>query len=170
MLRSYRRSTQFPVQQLVARICSQNIRSRCHGTRANNLVDTDKTGIPFKPTWSVRALLESYPKPSISADALDKLHRLSAINPPERGTPKHFKLTAEMEDLIKLVEAVRIPELTPEEREGGIPDGRIWAHDQGIELTSDMDFEDRVDGRTLLKHAAKTENGMYVVESDRTRR
>jgi hypothetical protein len=74
-----------------------------------------------------------------------------------------------MEDLVKLVEAVRIPELTHAEKEGGIPDGRIWAHDIGIQLDRSEGVEEVDDGRELLQHAAKTEGGLYVVESDRTR-
>jgi hypothetical protein len=130
---------------------------------------TDDLGVPLQPTWSVSALLESYPRPTLSPDALAKLHRLSALIPPEPGTPAHATLTAEMEDLVKLVEAVRIPELTHAEKEGGIPDGRIWAQDIGIQLDRSEGVEEVEDGRRLLQHAAKTEGSLYVVESDRTR-
>jgi hypothetical protein len=130
-------------------------------------VKTDELGIPLEATWSVRALLESYPRPTLSPDALDKLHRLSALIPPDRGSTEHAKLTEEMEDLIKLVEAVRLPELTQEEQTMTVPDGRIWTKERGIEMDTPAERIDPEDGRELLKHAARTEGGMYTVESDR---
>ncbi|KAF8268262.1 hypothetical protein EI94DRAFT_1915594, partial [Lactarius quietus] len=72
------------------------------------LVETDDCAIPLKPTWSVDDLLSSYPRPTISSLALDRLHVLSALIPPEEGTPEHAKLIRELEDLVKLVESVRL--------------------------------------------------------------
>jgi hypothetical protein len=137
--------------------------------KRSTLAETDELGVPLQPTWSVRALLESYPQPTLSPEALAKLHRLSALIPPVEGTPEHTKLTAEMEDLIKLVEAVRVPELTLEEKQVGIPDGRIWAQDRGIDMEPTQSTPSVEDGRELLQHAAKTEKGLYIVEADRTR-
>ncbi|TCD62739.1 hypothetical protein EIP91_006464 [Steccherinum ochraceum] len=132
----------------------------------------DVHGIPLQPTWSVNDLLASYPRPSISPATLEKLHALSALIPPETGTPEHQKLTEELEDLVKLVEAVKLVDkdvfegLSPTD----VPDGRVWAEGAGIDLTTTSERPssgEQVGGRALLKHAARTANGLYVVEADR---
>ncbi|KAH9999361.1 hypothetical protein BJV77DRAFT_1064268 [Russula vinacea] len=76
--------------------------------RGPELVETDDCAIPLKPTWSVDELLSSYPRPTISSSALRRLHVLSALIPPEEGTSAHSRLTRELEDLVKLVESVRL--------------------------------------------------------------
>lgn len=140
-------------------------------------VETDDCGIPLKPTWSVHDLLSSYPKPTLSSETLARLHRLSALAPPEEGTPEHAKLTRELEDLIKLVEAVKLvdcSELKSGEKDQGekhegkdIPDGRILPKGIGINLRGDRVVEEVKDGRELLKHAVRTQGGFYVVDVDR---
>ncbi|GJE84928.1 hypothetical protein PsYK624_010040 [Phanerochaete sordida] len=135
-------------------------------------VEVDECGIPRGPTWSVNELLSSYPQPTIAPVTLKKLHSLSALLPPEEGTPAHAKLTAEMESLVKLVEAVKLADFGEETapQEGGIPDGRIWAEGTGIKLERSGEVvQDEVHGRDLLRHAARTEDGLYVVDADRTR-
>jgi hypothetical protein len=138
---------------------------------ASELVETDECGIPRRPTWSVGALLSSYPKPSIAPDTLKRLHSLSALIPPEEGSPEHAQLTREMEDLVSLVEAVRLVDVDPAEAAaaGPVPDGRIWAKGAGMQLDHGQDRES-VDGRALLQHAERTASGLYVVEADRTAR
>lgn len=140
-------------------------------------VETDSHGIPVRPTWSVNELLSSYPKPTITAATLEHLHELSALIPPEEGTPEHQKLTDEMENLIKLVEAVKLvdPELLPQTKDGEVPDGRIWAEGFGIELTREKSSgspaaQGEVHGQALLDYAARTENNLYVVDADRSKR
>jgi Asp-tRNA(Asn)/Glu-tRNA(Gln) amidotransferase C subunit len=125
--------------------------------------ETDSCGIPLKPTWSVNELLESYPKPAISPATFKRLHELSALIPPEQGTAEHDNLKEELEDLIKLVEAVRLVKF---DEEGGVPDGRVWADGAGIPLTEVKEGEMK-DGRRLLQHAAHTADGFYLVEVDR---
>ncbi|EIM85592.1 uncharacterized protein STEHIDRAFT_59495 [Stereum hirsutum FP-91666 SS1] len=135
----------------------------------STLAETDDCGIPLRPTWSVHELLSSYPKPKLSSTTLSHLHRLSALAPPEEGTPEHTKLTSELEDLVKLVEAVKLvdcSELQTEQEENKIPDGRILPKGVGIDLTGGS-VEEVKDGRELLKHAARTEDGFYVVDADR---
>ncbi|KDQ64905.1 hypothetical protein JAAARDRAFT_28557 [Jaapia argillacea MUCL 33604] len=136
--------------------------------------EVDDCGIPLHPTWSVHDLISSYPKPSLQPSTLKKLHQLSALITPEEGSPEHQKLTEEMEDLIKLVEAVKLVDTeklgqSSEGNEGwSVPDGRIWAEGTGIELDRvSRDEGDGVSGQALLKHAAKSGDGMYVVEADR---
>ena len=97
----------------VARKCAFRATLTSHRPNSNNAalkptVETDSHAIPTRPTWSVNELLSSYPKPQISPATLKHLHELSALIPPEEGTPEHAKLTAEMENLVKLVEAVKL--------------------------------------------------------------
>lgn len=135
------------------------------------LADTDSCGIPLRPTWSVNELLSSYPKPTISPARLKRLHELSALVPPQEGTPEHAKLTSEMENLVKLVEAVKT--VTMEDETPGVPDGRIWDARNGIALEHDATEGGgdggSVHGQALLSYAARTEDGLYVVDADRTR-
>jgi hypothetical protein len=139
------------------------------------LAETDSLGIPTAPTWSVNELLSSYPKPTISPATVNKLHRLSALIPPGEGTPEYATLTTEMEDLIKLVEAVRLVDVPMEpasdNAERAVPDGRLWEEGVGIKLEEPQpEMEDVENGTALLKHAARTARGLYVVESDRVKR
>ncbi|KAH9927114.1 uncharacterized protein BXZ73DRAFT_90806 [Epithele typhae] len=129
----------------------------------------DSTCIPLKPTWSVNKLLSSYPRPTITPSTLKRLHELSALIPPAEGTPQHDKLTREMEELVKLVEAVKLVDVSDVAEDGAVPDGRIWVAGEGINLDAPTQDVDEVDGRALLAHASRTIDGMYVVESDKPR-
>lgn len=133
-------------------------------------VETDEYGIPVRPTWSVNELLSSYPKPTISPATLKHLHTLSALIPPEEGSPEHAELTEEMEDLVKLVEAVKSVNTDSVDDGYGVPDGRIWAEGTGIDLDAEpipVD-ENEVQGRGLLKHARNVSSeGLYLVDSER---
>ncbi|KAI0254355.1 hypothetical protein BJV78DRAFT_1280359 [Lactifluus subvellereus] len=139
--------------------------------RHPELVETDDCAIPLRPTWSVDDLLSSYPRLTILSPALCRLHTLSALIPPEEGTPEHAKLTRELEDLVKLVESVRFfnvsDELSPAST---IVDARVWAEDAGIDLQQtppgDHDRE-ALDPVKLISRASRTENGLYVIHSDR---
>lgn len=139
--------------------------------------DTDSCGIPNKPTWSVNELLSSYPRPTIDPATLERLHILSALIPPAEGTEEHKTLTLEMENLVKLVEAVKTADVDVLTETGaswsegqGIPDGRIWAEGTGVDLRQVDAPEDMQIGQGLLAHASRTENRLYVVETDRPRR
>lgn len=93
----------------------------------------DEDRIPVRPTWSINELLSSYPKPTISTATLKHLHILSALIPPEEGSLDHTKLIEEMQDLVKLVEAVKL--VTDGVDHGnGILDRKIWAEGTGIDL------------------------------------
>ncbi|KAI9066383.1 hypothetical protein FKP32DRAFT_1673908 [Trametes sanguinea] len=146
--------------------------SRSQVRLKSTAVEFDANGIPLKPTWSVTELLSSYPRPEITPATLKRLHELSALIPPEEGTPEHAKLTQEMEDLVKLVEAVKLVDVSavPED---GVPDGRIWAEGEGINPRSEPrenpeDLE-TAHGRALLAHASRSMDGLYVVEADKPR-
>ena len=135
-------------------------------------VETDEDGIPVRPTWSVNELLSSYPKPTISPATLKHLHMLSALIPPEEGSPEHAKLTEEMQDLVKLVEAVKLVNTESVGDENNVPDGRIWAEGTGIDLDAESApvDENQVQGRGLLKYAKNVSpEGLYLIDSDRSR-
>jgi len=132
--------------------------------------ETDSLGIPVRPTWSVDELLSSYPKPTITPSTLKHLHDLSALIPPDEGTDAHAKLTSEMENLVKLVEAVKLVEVDDLDNSDQIPDGRIWAEGVSVEHSKGDLEEGEIGGRALLRHASRTSpNGLYLVESDRSK-
>ena len=133
-------------------------------------VETDEHGIPVRPTWSVNELLSSYPKPTISPATLKHLHTLSALIPPEEGSLEHAKLTEEIQDLVKLVEAVKLVNTDSVDDGNGVPDGRIWAEGTGIDLDAELSpmDENEVQGRDLLKYAKNvSQEGLYLIDSDR---
>jgi hypothetical protein len=140
------------------------------GVAGAALAAVDSDGIPLRPTWSVNDLLASYPQPTISSSTLQRMYELSALVPPTEGTSSHAAITREMEDLIKLVEAVKLVHV--EDSGHGIPDGRIWAHGVGIPMDKTLESgvaEEESRGRVLLKHAQRTHNGFYVVEKNSRR-
>lgn len=139
--------------------------------RDSGLVETDDCAIPLKPVWSVDNLLSSYPRPTISSPALRRLHVLSALIPPEEGTLEHIKLTRQLEDLVKLVESVRLfkgPGASS--AVDTAVDARIWAEGTGIDLKKAPRGEcdrEALDPAELLSRATRTEDGLYVIHSDR---
>ncbi|TFK27108.1 hypothetical protein FA15DRAFT_666848 [Coprinopsis marcescibilis] len=145
--------------------CSRTL--RVYRTYSTKTIETDELGVPLKPTWSVNELLRSYPSPKIAPDTLKKLHGLSALVPPQEGTLEHLKVTQDLEEMVRLVEAVRLVDtekVAVAERSG--------PEDLDRQLYGDPDFErnsEKERGQDLLKHAARTANGFYVVEADRTR-
>lgn len=122
-------------------------------------------GLPLKPSWSVNELLSSYPTPELSASTFKRLHELSALTPPEEGTPEFRQLKRELEELVKLVEAVKLVDT-----EGVQPTELRPIFEDGAEVESQEAFvEGSESGRTLLKHASRTSDDFYVVEADRKR-
>ncbi|KAG1756018.1 hypothetical protein EDB19DRAFT_446893 [Suillus lakei] len=139
-----------------------------HYSTSRATVETDMYGIPLKPTWSVQELLSSYPAPSISPATFKRLHELSALLPPEEGTPDYIKLKHDLEELIKLVEATKLIKVE-EAGNIGIPDGRVIAEGSGIPLDRILREDGDVRGQELLSYASRSVDGMYVVETDRSR-
>ena len=74
-----------------------------------------------------------------------------------------------MEDLVKLVEAIKLVDLDQSAGigEDTIPDGRIWAEERATTIESDGD--DDVSGSVLLQYGARTMNGLYEVDADRAK-
>lgn len=122
----------------------------------------DSCGIPVQPTWSVHQLLESYPCPKLSSTTIDRLYELSALAPPKKRTLKYDKVKKNLEDMIKLVEAVRLVNTD------GVPlVGRVEKEDRDrIQQISQFEGEH---GQTLLKYAARMENRFYAVDAERKR-
>ena len=120
---------------------------------------TDSWGIPSKPTWSVKGLLSSYPSPTLSNDTFQKLYRLSALIPPEEDSPEYKNVKHDLEEMIRLVEAVRLVDTT------GVTV-------RGRKVEEDADRANLVpttehDGQELLSSAPQTPGDFYVVESER---
>lgn len=173
-----------PMLTVISRAAQARLKVHPHGTglyprrctsgspqRGPELVETDDCAIPLKPTWSVDDLLSSYPRPTISSAALHRLHVLSALIPPDEGTPAHARLTRELEDLVKLVESVRLFNAPGASSTVDTTlDSRVWAEGTGIDLqkipSGNRDLAALVPTE-LLSRASRTENGFYVVHSDR---
>src|SRR6266545_309969 len=68
----------------------------------------DSCGIPLVPSWSVNELLSSYPSPTLPNETIKKLYELSALIPPEQDTPRYKTVKKDLEEIIRLVEAVRL--------------------------------------------------------------
>jgi Asp-tRNA(Asn)/Glu-tRNA(Gln) amidotransferase C subunit len=113
------------------------------------------------PTWSVHELLSTYPAPKLEPELLTRLHKMSALKAPAEDSDAFNTLKGEMEELIRLVEAVKLVDTT------GVPsDGRIWPIGRGIDLDSARAKNEVSTGeQDILRHATKTFNGYYVVDT-----
>lgn len=129
------------------------------------LTETDEYGIPARPTWSVHDLLSSYPKPTLSDEILKKLHDLSALTPPAEESIEYAKLKNEMEELIRLVEAVKLVDTT------GVIVQERWVESDADRSTplDPVENDSSTYGTSLLKNAVREKDGFYVVDADRRR-
>ena len=146
--------------------------SHLHYSISHSKHQTDSCGIPLQPTWSVNDLLSSYPISKISSSTLNRLYELSALISPAEGTLEHDILKREMEDLVKLVEAVKLVDASEGLGETGgreqISDGR--AEGTGISpVNVQAKANGEVTGSELLRFAGRTSDGFYVVDADRTK-
>jgi hypothetical protein len=155
------------------RFAAKHSRTHSKSHTASSKPKTDPCGIPLHPTWSVNDLISSYPTPTITSFTLKRLHELSALIPPEEGTPEHDSLKRELENLIKLVEAVKLVSLGDTSEISGekqIQDGRVWAEGTGIRsMDVPVEVDGEVTGSTLLRFANRTFDGLYIVDADRTK-
>lgn len=129
--------------------------------RYSRVTKTDEYGIPTAPTWSVTSLLSSYPRPLISSQTLNHLHKLAALIPPTQDTPEYEKLRKEVSELIRLVGAVRLVDTS------GILVSARWGEEDADRQNAELPLQDISEGQELLKHAARVENGFYLVDADR---
>ena len=135
-------------------------------------VETGERGIPVHPMWSVNDLLFSHPKPTISPTTSKHLHTLSALIPPEEGSPERVKLTEEMRDLVKFIEAVQLVNTDSVDDAHRFPDGGIWAEGTGIDLNAELIPVDKskVQGRDILKYAKNlSPEELCLIDSDRSK-
>ncbi|KZT62146.1 hypothetical protein CALCODRAFT_463181 [Calocera cornea HHB12733] len=147
-------------------------------------IEVDELGIPTKPTWSVQDQIAASPHSAISPKTLAHLHKLSALIAPAVGTQKYQKLKTELQNMVRLVEAVKEVDVSSVTVEGEVPDGRIWQTGRGMELKGYSPEETEIraqdtkrgnkdekmaEGTELLYHAERTIWRFYVVENDRER-
>jgi len=160
---------------MLSRLCVREIRratrvqtllfARAYSTP--RLVETDEFGVPVKPTWSVQALLSSYPTTTLPYANLAHLHKLAALVPPPEGSHEAEKLQSDMSELVRLVEAVKLINTEGVEPENLLEPILLSDVDTA---TSPAQRSDEVSGTDLLKHAERTSNGFYVVDTPSTRR
>lgn len=147
---------------MLFRSCCCLLRRPVFETRASlRGYSTDSCGIPTAPTWSVKDLLSSYPSPTLSNQTFKKLYELSALIPPEESTPEYENVKHDLEEMIRLVEAVKLVDT----------DG-VTVRGRKVEEDADKEYVISTtdnDGQALLQLASQTQNGFYVVESDRRR-
>ncbi|KAF5393662.1 hypothetical protein D9757_000290 [Collybiopsis confluens] len=129
--------------------------------------DTDSEGLPVRPVWSVNELLSSYPKPELSSETFKHLHKLSALIPPDEHTPEFGELKKELEELVRLVEAVKLVDTAGVQPVDLRP--TLGHREEAEVVDEDERAEDGETGRELLKYASRTSGEFYVVEADRKR-
>ncbi len=120
-----------------------------------------------RPTWSVHELLSTYPAPKISDAMLVKLHKVSALIPPPEDSPAFAKRKHQLEELIRLVEAVRLVDVNTGDGTG-ISDGRVLAQGRPIDApdTGPESCAPQVSEEpNILQHATRSVDGYYIVES-----
>jgi len=86
---------------------------------------------------------------------------VSSLVPPEEGTPSYNALKQNLEEMIKLVEAVRLVD-TPE-----LLAGRSEQEDTDL-VAPQIILSGKI-GQELLKHASRISDQFYVVNSERRR-
>ncbi|KAJ7228947.1 hypothetical protein GGX14DRAFT_345848 [Mycena pura] len=142
---------------LLIRPC--RVARRVFSSLPKHTVDADFCGIPQYPTWSVNELLASYPRPALAPHTFKHLHNLSALLPPEEDTPEYVHLKTGLEELIRLVEAVKMVNTA------NVPTYQV--EDPGAQTQEISDVHESIHGRSLLKHAVCTRNGFYIVETNK---
>lgn len=156
-LPSLRKSLYAPLTSVIAR----RVPSRKFSTSYSDK-KTDSCGLPIQPTWSVNDLLTSYPSPKLSPNTIARLYELSALVCPPQDAPQFDAVKVELEEMIRLVEAVGLVDTL-----GTIVKGR------GEKEDADQDrsyLEQPFDtGSALLKYASRTQDGYYMVDAERKR-
>ncbi|EJD54071.1 hypothetical protein AURDEDRAFT_110706 [Auricularia subglabra TFB-10046 SS5] len=149
----------------------RSTRVRTHATRpVTRLVETDELGLPKQPTWSVQELLSSYPTAPPTTEKLKHLHKLAALVPPEEGSEEWKRLSEDMSELIRLVEAVKLIDTTgvePENLLEPITLSAVFGTDPNADAAL---YADEPNGTELLKHAEHQGDGFYVVDTPSSRR
>ncbi|KAF9008777.1 hypothetical protein BDQ17DRAFT_1348910 [Cyathus striatus] len=133
-----------------------------HRRHLSNLShQTDQYGLPLRPTWSVNELLSSYPSPEISPQTLKRLHELSALIPPQEDSLEHARITREIQELVRLIEAVKLVDTHH------IHVISRFEQEDADRRRKFKPSESQEDGRKLLKHAVRTMDGFYAVDAQK---
>ncbi|KAG9219275.1 hypothetical protein CCMSSC00406_0001685 [Pleurotus cornucopiae] len=125
--------------------------------------ETDSLGIPLRPTWSVNDLLSSYPTPSVNHAELEQLHKLSALKMPEKDSDEYHKLKGNLEELVRLVEAVKLVDTEGVELAEAVVSEAVVSADTPPEEETQ---EHTPRGRELLEYAHRVKEEFYVVDTD----
>ncbi|KAJ7591363.1 hypothetical protein C8J56DRAFT_935320, partial [Mycena floridula] len=134
--------------------CGPTLIRRANSTKA----------VPIQATWSVKELISSYPSPTISSATLNHLHRVSALIPPAEGSTEFEMLKHEMEDMVKLVHAVKLVDTSTVELQGWNTRDELNQVDLKAGLGPAVE-----ENRDLLSYASRSVDGLYVVEADKAR-
>jgi len=140
---------------------SSKISWRTKSTFSIPLHEIDSCGLPLRPSWSVTQLVSSYPSPTLPITTINRLYELSSLVPPEQGTPNYNVLQQNLEDMVKLVEAVKLVDTSE------LLEGRSRKEDADL-VTPQTILSGEI-GQELLKHASRTSDQFYVVDSERRR-
>jgi len=96
----------------------------------------------------------------LSATTLNRLYELSSLVPFDEGTQNYNAVKESLEEMIKLVEAVRLVETS-----------RVSLAGRGEKEDADLGTPRTVPsggaGQELLKHASRKSDQFYVVDSER---
>lgn len=90
-----------------------------------------------------------------------RLHELSALKPPQEGTPEYHNAKENLQEMVRLVEAVRSVDTI-----GVMVTGRGEKEDADRNAT--YSEGSGKDGQALLKKALRVDGDYYVVDSERT--
>ena len=148
--------------------------TRLSSSRSPGVDDTQDDGLKHlvRPTWSVHELLSAYPAPRISDTVLEKLHKVSALIPPPKESPAFAKRKHQLEELIRLVEAVRLVNVNTVDG-SVVPDGRVLAQGYPIDAP-DTRTESCVpqvsEEPNIMQHATRSVDGYYIVETPPSRK
>ncbi|KAF7433351.1 hypothetical protein PC9H_005301 [Pleurotus ostreatus] len=134
------------------------IQRRAISSLSSTKPKTDSLGIPLRPTWSVNDLLSSYPTPSVNHAELEQLHKLSALKIPEKDSDEYHKLKGDLEELVRLVEAVKLVDTEGVELAEAVVSADIPPEEETQEHTPR--------GRGLLEYAHRVKEEFYVVDTD----
>lgn len=115
----------------------------------------DADGIPLKRTWSLRSLMAEQPRVELSAAQFRHLHKLSGLTVPDMSAPESVRLKQELEEMLRLVEAVKTCPLLHDSKAVAkssqqVPDGRVWPAGRGMQVA--LDWDPVTWGQTAAKH------------------
>jgi Asp-tRNA(Asn)/Glu-tRNA(Gln) amidotransferase C subunit len=133
-------------------------------------VKVDELGLPVDPQVSPSTARYYNPSPvDLTREQLHKLHKLSALKPPQEGSPEETKLMEELGGLIGLMDVVKEVSLPQDPKELAELLKGFGQSEQvfdGTNMTREKPTStSMLKGRELLKYAAKSERGLYVFKS-----